>query len=86
MQLKSGDRLASALVPAHQRTREHRNHPLTVVPASLRADIRDLVRAHLSDLSLIHIWMVVLHRAGVFAHLFAADPVGALYLVVVADP
>ena len=49
MQLKSGDRLASALVPAHQRTREHRNHPLTVVPASLRADIRDLVRAHLSD-------------------------------------
>ena len=49
MQLTSGDRMAPALVPQHQRTREHRNHSLTVVPASLRADIRDLVRAHLAD-------------------------------------
>lgn len=49
MQLTSGDRMAPALVPQHQRTREHRNHSLTVVPTSLRADIRDLVRAHLAD-------------------------------------
>ena len=49
MQLTSGDRMAPALVPPHQRTREHRNQSLTVVPASLRADIRDLVRAHLTD-------------------------------------
>ena len=30
--------------------------------------------------------VIVLHRAGVLAHLFAADQVGAVHLVVMADP
>ena len=48
-QLNSGERGIHALIPPHQRMREHRGRAPTVVADDWREDVRAVVRAHLAD-------------------------------------